>query len=178
MVNLLVEPDPSLTVNYSFTPTLFGKILIASANNGICYCAFVTDEHDALSQMKEKLRAAGYLNEWDHTQENAVKVFDGTNAVPVKLTVRGTTFQLKVWQQLLKIPKGRSASYGSIAEQLDQPSAARAVGSAVGSNPVAYLIPCHRVLRADGKVGGYLWGIEKKLEILRHESDVPSLQFV
>ncbi|MCG8579588.1 MAG: methylated-DNA--[protein]-cysteine S-methyltransferase, partial [Bacteroidales bacterium] len=88
----------------------------------------------------------------------------------IKLHLKGTAFQLKVWDALLKIPAGELATYGDIAHSIDKPSAQRAVGTAIGSNPVAYLIPCHRVIRASGAIGGYRWGIVRKKAMIAWEA--------
>jgi AraC family transcriptional regulator of adaptative response/methylated-DNA-[protein]-cysteine methyltransferase len=88
---------------------------------------------------------------------------------PLLLLLQGTNFQIKVWQALLQIPEGCVTSYGYLADKIGQPSASRAVGTAIGNNPISYLIPCHRVLRGDGGIGGYRWGIDRKLAILGTE---------
>ena len=88
----------------------------------------------------------------------------------LSLHVKGTNFQLKVWRALLEIPPGDVTTYGAIASKLGDPKASRAVGTAVGSNPVSYLIPCHRVIRASGELGGYAWGVDRKKAMLRREA--------
>jgi AraC family transcriptional regulator of adaptative response/methylated-DNA-[protein]-cysteine methyltransferase len=94
----------------------------------------------------------------------------GSGAPGVTLLLKGTNFQLKVWQALLQIPASAATSYGALAEAIDQPTAARAVGSAVGKNPIAFLIPCHRVLRESGAFGGYRWGVARKQAMLGWEA--------
>ena len=95
---------------------------------------------------------------------------DWNNAEKIKLHLKGTDFQLKVWQALLQIPSGRLSTYGTMAAQLGNPKAARAVGTAIGDNPVAYIIPCHRVIQSGGQPGGYHWGISRKNAIIGWES--------
>ena len=108
----------------------------------------------------------------DEFQERALAVFsmDWTNLNEVKLHLRGTEFQLKVWETLLKIPMGTLTTYGDIANYLDSPSSSRAVGTAVGDNPVAFLIPCHRVIRSSGELGNYHWGEIRKTAIIGWEA--------
>jgi O-6-methylguanine DNA methyltransferase len=98
----------------------------------------------------------------------AGKIFSGDEKLQ-KLRLKGTNFQLQVWQALLKIPSGNQTSYSDLAETIDRPDSHRAVANAVGKNPVAWLIPCHRVLRASGALGGYRWGVKRKAEILTWE---------
>jgi AraC family transcriptional regulator of adaptative response/methylated-DNA-[protein]-cysteine methyltransferase len=104
-------------------------------------------------------------------QQNAVRIFSGdwSELQQIKLHLKGTAFQLKVWETLLKIPFGQLTTYGTIATQLNKPNASRAVGTAVGSNPVAFLIPCHRVIQATGSLGGYMWGETRKTAIIGWE---------
>jgi AraC family transcriptional regulator of adaptative response/methylated-DNA-[protein]-cysteine methyltransferase len=106
----------------------------------------------------------------------AAAIFGDTRAdAPMRLHLRGTNFQLKVWEALLRVPEGALISYGDLARRLDMPTAARAVASAVGANPIGYLIPCHRVLRSSGALGGYRWGLERKMVMLEVEEFGPSL---
>ena len=105
-------------------------------------------------------------------QQNALFIFqsDWSKLNQIKLHLKGTSFQLKVWETLLKIPMGGLTTYGSIAKQIDHANASRAVGSAIGHNPVAYLIPCHRVIQSSGETGGYMWGSTRKSAILGWEA--------
>jgi AraC family transcriptional regulator of adaptative response/methylated-DNA-[protein]-cysteine methyltransferase len=104
-------------------------------------------------------------------QRLATAIFEGASGAsePLRLLLKGTNFQLKVWEGLLRVPESCLVSYGDLAERLGVPSAARAVASAVGANPIAYVIPCHRVLRSTGALGGYRWGTERKLVMLDRE---------
>ncbi len=105
-------------------------------------------------------------------QQNGLFIFqnDWSKLNEIKLHLKGTDFQLKVWDTLLKIPMGQLSTYGNIAEQIGNPNASRAVGTAIGSNPVAFLIPCHRVIQASGNIGGYMWGNTRKTAIIGWES--------
>ncbi|MCL4112413.1 UNVERIFIED_CONTAM: hypothetical protein GTU68_007251 [Idotea baltica] len=108
----------------------------------------------------------------DQSQQNALYIFSSNweQIDKIKLHIKGTEFQLKVWETLLKLPLGELASYGLIANHIDSPKASRAVGTAIGNNPVAFLIPCHRVIQQSGNLGGYMWGETRKSVIIAWES--------
>ena len=161
----------NLTINYSFAESPFGNILVASTEKGICYMAFVEDELIALGALKSHFPNAGFRQIGDVIQKNALYIFtmDWTNLKQIKLHLKGTDFQLKVWETLLKIPMGQLSTYGSIASKIDNPKASRAVGTAIGNNPVAFLIPCHRVIQSSGIFGGYMWGTTRKTAIIGWE---------
>ena len=162
----------SVIINYSFAQTLFGEILIASTKKGICYIAFVNDEKKSLTDLKQHFPNAQFKQTVDLIQQNALRIFtnDWNNLDQIKLHLKGTDFQLKVWETLLKIPMGQLATYGTIADRIKNPKAARAVGTAIGSNPVAFLIPCHRVIQATGIFGGYMWGPTRKAVLIGWEA--------
>ena len=162
----------NLLINYSFAETLFGYILVASTSKGICYMAFADNEQEALVALKNNFPNAQFKQMVDLIQQNALYIFtkDWKNLNKIKLHLKGTAFQLKVWETLLKIPMGGLSTYGSIAEQLHSPKASRAVGSVVGDNPVAFLIPCHRVIQSSGIFGGYHWGSIRKTAMIGWES--------
>lgn len=162
----------SLLINYSFAESPFGNILVASTAKGICYMAFSDNENEALQNMKLTFPNAAYRQMVDLSQQNVLYFFthDWSKLNQVKLHLKGTDFQLKVWETLLKIPMGRLSTYGEIAKQVARPKASRAVGSAVGDNPVAFLIPCHRVIRTGGLFGQYHWGSERKAAMIGWEA--------
>jgi AraC family transcriptional regulator of adaptative response/methylated-DNA-[protein]-cysteine methyltransferase len=162
----------SLHINYSFAETPFGQILIASTTKGICYMAFAWEQTEARDLLFEQFPNATYNQVVDTTQQNALYIFtqDWAKLNQVKLHLKGTPFQLKVWEALLRIPMGGLTDYGSIAQSVQLPKASRAVGSAVGSNPVAFLIPCHRVIRATGDFGQYHWGSVRKTAMIGWEA--------
>jgi AraC family transcriptional regulator, regulatory protein of adaptative response / methylated-DNA-[protein]-cysteine methyltransferase len=162
----------ALTINYSYAETPFGNMLIASTTKGICYMAFADDETLALAELQHIFPNAQYRQMTDILQQSALQIFshDWNNHDKIKLHLKGTDFQLKVWEALLKIPTGKLASYGSIAAQLQAPSASRAVGSAVGDNPIAFLIPCHRVIQSSGALGQYHWGSTRKAAMIGWEA--------
>ncbi len=162
----------SLFINYSFAESPFGNILVASTTKGICYMAFADEEEKSFAELKHIFPNANYRQVVDMAQQNALYVFrqDWSNLQQIKLHLKGTSFQLKVWETLLKIPMGSLASYSGIAESISQPGASRAVGSAIGDNPVAFLIPCHRVIQASGSIGEYHWGNTRKTAMIGWEA--------
>nr|WP_315201424.1 methylated-DNA--[protein]-cysteine S-methyltransferase [uncultured Flavobacterium sp.] len=162
----------NLSINYSFANSPFGNILVASTLKGICHVAFVEDEFQAFSVLQNHFPNANFKQHLDHIQQTALSIFnyDWEKLNQIKLHLKGTDFQLKVWEALLKIPMGQLSSYGSIARQIDKPNASRAVGTAIGDNPIAFLIPCHRVIQSTGKLGGYMWGTTRKTAIIGWEA--------
>lgn len=159
-----------LTIRYSFVDAACGEMLVASTSKGVCYLVFVTDGREAvLAELKHLFPRAVYEMGTDAFQEKAVLALGGEVTTPIPLHLKGTDFQLKVWNELLKIPVGGVTSYGQIAAALQKLNACRAVGTAIGDNPVSVLIPCHRVLRKDGTLGGYHWGLERKVQLLDRE---------
>ena len=161
-----------LAINYSYAESPFGNILVASTAKGICYMAFTEDEQRALAEFQQCFPNAQFRQMVDLIQQNAMYIFthDWTKLNQIKLHLKGTDFQLKVWEALLKIPMGQLSTYGNIAVEIKKPKAARAVGTAIGSNPVAFLIPCHRVIRGNGETGGYMWGTTRKMAIIGWEA--------
>jgi AraC family transcriptional regulator of adaptative response/methylated-DNA-[protein]-cysteine methyltransferase len=161
----------NLTINYHFTVSVFGKIIIASTPKGICNISFDEDENLAFESLKAKFPNAVFEQKTDALQQAALGIFqnDWGDLPQVKLHLKGTDFQLKVWESLLKIPLGNLNTYGNVATQIGSPNASRAVGTAIGSNPVAFLIPCHRVIQSSGNLGGYMWGEVRKAAIIGWE---------
>ena len=162
----------NLSINYSFAESPFGNILVASTEKGICYMAFAENEKDAFAHFRRYFPNALLKQMTDLIQQNALYIFTrpAEKQEEIRLHVKGTEFQLKVWETLLKIPSGGLSTYGRIAESIQRPKASRAVGTAIGSNPVAILIPCHRVIQATGMIGGYMWGPERKASIIGWEA--------
>jgi AraC family transcriptional regulator of adaptative response/methylated-DNA-[protein]-cysteine methyltransferase len=178
-----------LHILFGFHDSPFGECLIATTDRGICGLTFVAggDRAAALDEMKARWPEAGFAEDDRATRETARRVFsawggkpwesddDGDAAesltpTPLSVLVRGTNFQVMVWAALLRIPAGSVATYVDIAAAVGRPGATRAVGSAVGRNPVAYLIPCHRVIRKSGAFGDYHWGAARKVAMLMRES--------
>lgn len=161
----------NLYINFSFADSPFGPILLASSHRGICFMAFSEDEDQAFLSLKNEFPLATFRKHVDEIQQNALLIFkeDWSSLKQIRLHLKGTSFQLKVWEALLQIPMGKLTTYGAIATQIGQPSASRAVGTAIGSNPVAFLIPCHRVIQGTGIFGGYMWGKTRKMAIIGWE---------
>jgi len=164
----------ALDIRYSSSPSPFGEVLVASTPRGICYMAFVDEQEEQLKRLRASFPKASFSESSEPLHRDAVSVLGNDNrySPSLRLHLKGTPFQLRVWEALLKIPMGGLSTYGKIAGELNSPGASRAVGSAVGSNPVAYLIPCHRVIRASGVIGDYRWGTERKMAMIGWEGVV------
>lgn len=162
----------SLRINYSFSGSPFGNVVAASTEKGICSLSFENDQTKALGDLQAKFPNASFFEKQDDIQKDALSIFskDWSELKTIKLHLKGTDFQLKVWESLLTIPMGKLSTYGQLAGQIGHAKASRAVGTAIGSNPVAFLIPCHRVIQSSGKLGGYLWGTERKQLMIGWES--------
>lgn len=161
----------SLEIVYSFVPTVFGTALIASTPRGICNIDFVTDEASGLLLLHRHWPQAR-LRRDENAWHAGVRDFFGEPGLPpgpIRLHLKATPFQLKVWEALLRIPTGQLVTYGSVASYIGHPSASRAVGTAIGDNPVAYLIPCHRVIRSTGIIGEYRWDSVRKTSMIGWE---------
>lgn len=161
-----------LQINYHFAESPFGQLIVASTPKGICHLFFVTDKQQAIDNLIARFPKASFKNTTDKLQQDALSFFqkDWHQPDKIKLHLSGTPFQLKVWESLLKVPMGALVTYGTIAKNIDKPSATRAVGTAIGSNPIAFLIPCHRVIQNTGRLGGYMWGETRKSAIIGWEA--------
>ena len=161
-----------LQINYSFAETPFGNIIVASTTKGICHLAFADNENEALQQLQLQFPNAKFRQVVDTIQQNALFVFtqDWKDLSKIKLHLKGTPFQIKVWEALLKIPMGDVSTYSGVANTINNPNASRAVGTAIGDNPVAFLIPCHRVIRSTGDFGQYHWGSIRKTAMIGWEA--------
>lgn len=155
-----------LKIAYGYHSTPFGECFIASTGKGICGMAFMhTSEREAeFARFKSIWHFADLQPDQHLTGKYIEQIFGTTSEVipRLHLLVQGTNFQVKVWEALLRIPEGALTTYKQIAETIGNPKAVRAVGTAVGDNPIAYLIPCHRVIRGEGKLGEYRWGRNRK----------------
>ena len=161
----------NLDINYSFAESPFGNLIVASTVKGVCFMGFYEDEPTAFAALQAHFTHAQFSRKLDMIQQNALFIFqnDWSKLHEIKLHLKGTDFQLKVWETLLKIPMGQLATYGTIAQKIGNPNASRAVGTAIGSNPVAFLIPCHRVIQSTGTFGGYMWGPTRKTAMIGWE---------
>ena len=156
-------------IQYGFHNTPFGNCFIANTNRGVCALEFVDENNDnVLNLFKEKWKNATITESNKDTGIIIESVF-GNNQESINTLLFGTEFQIKVWEALLKIPFGKLTSYSSIASLIENPKASRAVGSAIGKNNIAIIIPCHRVIQSLGGIGGYKWGEERKLSIIGYE---------
>ena len=168
------DAGKGLELRYGFRETSFGECLAATTPRGLCSLGFVEPggRGEALEALRRQWRNAAVTEAPEDIEPVVSQIFTPQVAggkEPLRLLLRGTNFQLKVWEALLRIPEGTVISYGALAQAIGRPGASRAVGRAVGSNPVACLIPCHRVLRSSGEVGGYRWGTARKKALLVRE---------
>ena len=162
-----------VTIRYGIHPTPFGKCLIATTDRGICHLSFVqTSEGEAIDRLVADWEQATMIEDHRATVHLIEPIFDlryNSRGRPLNIHLRGTNFQLKVWEALLQIPVGEVTTYAGIASRIDNPNATRAVGTAVGHNPIAVLIPCHRVIRKVGDFGNYRYGSLRKKALLARE---------
>lgn len=171
----LKSAGAGLIIRYAEHDSPFGACLIGVTERGICWLSFSPDGERgraALDALRQHWPGASLEEGSRATREIANRVFDRARqrpGAPLPLLLKGTNFQLKVWEALLRIPAGSVATYADVARTIDAPGALRAVGTAVGHNPIAFVIPCHRVIRATGAFGGYRWGAERKKAILLWE---------
>lgn len=163
----------ALTINYSFAASIFGDMMVASTHKGICYMAFADEGRDiAVDTLNAAFPNARYRQSVDDFHVDVISFFhqDWNKIKALKLHLRGTPFQIKVWETLLQVPAGSLTTYAQLAERSGNKLASRAVGSAVGANPVALLIPCHRVIKSSGETGNYHWGSARKQAIIGWEA--------
>lgn len=161
-----------LTIRYGVHPTPFGVALLSVTDKGICGLNFVGEGEDAeLAAQRQRWSAADFVHAPRETGELITQIFAPTaNPAPLHLYIRGTNWQIKVWEALLRLPVGSRVTYGDVARSVCTVKASRAVGNAVAHNPIGYLIPCHRVVRQAGRGHGYRWGSERKQAILAWEA--------
>lgn len=162
----------NLSIDYEFLHTPFGRALAAATEKGVCFLAFDGNEENVLDELFRQFPNAEFRRQTSLYFLKIRKIFEleGDGIFRLKLHLRGTPFQLKVWKALLKVSNGSLTTYGELAAQVEQPGASRAVGLAVGKNPIAFLIPCHRVIRSNGLVGGYRWGTTRKTAMIGWEA--------
>ncbi len=167
-----------LEICYGFHASPFGDALLMTTPRGLCGLAFINEDEnegrdEAIADMMRRWPKATYRADATVTGPLATAIFGATNAAPaepIRLVLIGSEFDVRVWQTLLQIPMGRAVGYQHIARHLGQPTAARAVGSAVGRNPISFVVPCHRVFRVDGNLGGYHWGLTRKRALIGWET--------
>ncbi|HYX82398.1 MAG TPA: bifunctional helix-turn-helix domain-containing protein/methylated-DNA--[protein]-cysteine S-methyltransferase [Gemmatimonadales bacterium] len=164
-----------LTMSYGFHPSPFGTALVMTTHRGLAGLAFADpgEEEAALADMKGRWPKADMVEDRPHTAELARRIFDTAlwrADQPLRVVLIGTDFEVRVWETLLKIPMGRAMTYSDIATKVGATKAARAVGAAVGKNPLSFVVPCHRVLGRDGALTGYHWGLTRKRAMLGWEA--------
>lgn len=164
------------TIHYSIGACAFGSILVARSDKGICAILIHDDDQPLLVDLQKRFPKATLIkdeSDFKHWLTQVVNFIEVPNkGLELPLDIRGTIFQQRVWQLLQKIPLGTTASYTDIATKLGDPKAVRAVARACAANPVALLVPCHRVVRSDGGISGYRWGIENKRTLIAREANV------
>jgi len=159
-------------LDYGFGETLFGKALIAWTRRGVNFLGFCEENgaESTLLSLQKQWSSARFREDPGAAQCWLNDIFSGSNDKPIELWLRGSPFQLQVWEALLEIPEGTHTTYGRLASRIGRPGAARAVGTAIGNNPVAWIIPCHRVIRQMGDMGGYRWGGFTKRAMIGYEA--------
>ena len=158
-------------LHYDFCDTSLGECLIAVSTQGICHLDF-TDGNSAAAMQRLQARLPGTILERRDMGSMARAALDDAADVDHPVDLRGTPFQQSVWQALRRVPRGTTISYGQLARRIGRPGASRAVAGAVARNAVAGLVPCHRVIRADGGLGGFRWGTGRKAQLLQRERNV------
>jgi AraC family transcriptional regulator of adaptative response/methylated-DNA-[protein]-cysteine methyltransferase len=163
----------SWMISFGFADSPFGKYLIAESPRGVCHLSFVENEKTSLTELQKNWPQAKVKRDDSTAEKMAGQIFrqhaGSETGAPLRAFVCGTPFQVRVWRALLQVQPGTLTSYGRLASAIDKPTAARAVGTAVGKNPLAYLIPCHRVIRETGVIGDYHWGAIRKRAMIAWE---------
>ncbi len=168
-----------LTVTYGFHPCPFGMALVMIAPRGLAGLALADpgEERAALDDMRSRWPRAAYVEDYTATAETARRIFDAklwSKDQPLRIVLIGTDFEVRVWEKLLTIPMGKLATYSDIASHIGSPKASRAVGAAVGKNPISFVVPCHRAIGKSGDITGYHWGLTRKRAMLGWEAGVAS----
>ncbi|MFB2552586.1 methylated-DNA--[protein]-cysteine S-methyltransferase [Ensifer soli] len=164
-----------LTIRYGFHPSPFGTALVMATERGLAGLAFADEGGEAASfdDMARRWPNAAYIEDSARTARYAARIFEPENwrpDTPLRVVLIGSDFQIRVWEALLKIPMGRATTYSTIASGIGQPTASRAVGAAVGRNPISFVVPCHRALGKSGALTGYHWGLTRKRAMLGWEA--------
>ncbi len=165
-----------MTINSTITDSSLGKLLVAATSKGICSVKFGDSAEELEDSLRQEFPAAEITADDDILQQHVTAILQHLagerKTLDLPLDLQATAFQMRVWAELRKIPRGETRSYKQIAEQIEQPTAVRAVARACATNPVALVTPCHRVIGADGSLTGYRWGTERKKELLAQESQL------
>jgi AraC family transcriptional regulator of adaptative response/methylated-DNA-[protein]-cysteine methyltransferase len=163
-----------LEIRYGFHPSPFGTALVMATPRGLCGLAFSDPgkENAALKDMRARWKNASYREDSAATADIAARIFQSDRwqpDTPLRVVLIGTDFEVRVWQTLLKVPLGRAATYSDVARKIGKEKAARAVGAAVGKNPISFVVPCHRIVGTNGALTGYHWGLTRKRAMLGWE---------
>jgi AraC family transcriptional regulator of adaptative response/methylated-DNA-[protein]-cysteine methyltransferase len=161
------ELPPLSEPSFGFQETPFGDCCIAFSNDGICSLTFPETRESGYADLEKRFPETDFKQNNFKASQLIHQIFE-SNEKPILHPI-GTEFQLSIWRALQQIPKGKTTTYAQIAEAIGRPKAVRAVGTAIGANPIAFLIPCHRVIRTDGGLGGYRWGLKLKIKMLEWE---------
>ncbi len=179
-IHLIPPPTAAeAVIHLGFHQTPFGGCLLATIEQSVCQLDFLDHldrKPSALEVLQCRWPGARLLEDPGTTGPILTRIFDSnleSSGQPLDLMPKGTSFQIKVWEALLRIPHGCLTTYKDLAHQIGSPNASRALGGAVGANPIAYLIPCHRVIQSNGAIGGYRWGLERKRAMLAGEAMIP-----
>jgi AraC family transcriptional regulator of adaptative response/methylated-DNA-[protein]-cysteine methyltransferase len=164
-----------LAISYGFHPSPFGTALVMATDRGLCGLAFADpgQEKSALADMRGRWPKARYIEDPARTAPIAQRIFDRSlwrPDRPLRVVLIGTDFEVRVWETLMRIPLGHASTYSNVADTIGAPKAARAVGAAVGKNPVCFVVPCHRVIGKSGDLTGYHWGLTRKRAMLGWEA--------
>jgi AraC family transcriptional regulator of adaptative response/methylated-DNA-[protein]-cysteine methyltransferase len=164
-----------LTISYGFHPSVFGTALVMATDRGLCGLAFADagKERAALNDMRSRWPKANYVEDSARTAPLCARIFDKSKwraDQPLRVILIGTDFEVRVWETLLRIPMGKATTYSDIATSMGKPKAPRAVGAAVGKNPICFVVPCHRVIGKSGELTGYHWGLTRKRAMLGWEA--------
>ena len=166
-----------LTIVWSTTETRFGRVLLAATNRGLCFVALADNDETLEARLRDEFAAAAIERDDDalraYVEGLHAYLDSGLRALDLPIDAQGSLFQMLVWRALQSIPAGETRSYGQVAELIGLPKAVRAVASACANNPIALVVPCHRVIPATGGTGGYRWGPERKAALIDHEADRP-----
>jgi AraC family transcriptional regulator, regulatory protein of adaptative response / methylated-DNA-[protein]-cysteine methyltransferase len=166
-------------IHYGFHETVFGLALIGVTQRGVCWLSFSSDDgaDSEITKMKTHWHNSDFNEDITGTEKYVNQVFNRAERAQLPVLVKGTGFQIKVWEALLRIPSGHVSTYQDVAQQIRNPNAVQAVGSAVGANHIAYLIPCHRVIRKDGILGEYRWNPVRKKSMIGWEMAMEENEF-
>ncbi len=168
-----------LIIHYNLYDSYYGTVIVATTLKGICYLSFIEEGDTAFDALRKNFPHAKLIQRTDHLQEMAIHHLNGPSPgkEPLPLFVKGTHFEIKVWETLLHIPAGSIISYATLAKAVNEPCSINAISKAIMNNPVAGIIPCHRVVHTTGKPGKYKWGSLKKAAIIGREASQKKLHF-